>query len=212
MAKADSTHDDEALRPLYNQLEEMFGLPTNFMFDMFGPNQADYLMVIKGCALVETVLNEAIQDLAPLEWRGWLVDRSLSEKRRLAVLAGLVRPRDDRALGALVRIRNRLVHDVSGFAFTFAEHLADADARNEWAMNASLIYVDARSDATSASDEHKALAVDDPWQTAGIIAVYYTLALVTSSKTSRGKAWRAEREHGKTGGIIKGRTPDGASD
>jgi hypothetical protein len=170
---------------LLSRLEVILGLPRDFLDDIVAEDHADYMTVIKCCAMVETVLNEALQDVTPDPWKSWIVDRTLAEKRRLALLAGLV-PKDvDKAFAAVVRIRNEVVHDVAGFSFRFSSYLSDATKRNEWAMNAGTIYTLIQN---SEVKDPGAKAVESPAITVIIIASAFAIHLATSPQTRRGKA------------------------
>jgi hypothetical protein len=87
----------------------------------------DWTLVIKCHAVVETAMNAILEHtITPPKAGPWLVE-ALSFTRRVDLCdeCGVLEPGAVKAVKALSKIRNAIVHDTSGFDFTFSRYLHD---------------------------------------------------------------------------------------
>jgi hypothetical protein len=112
------------------QLSEEFGLPSNFVDDLFLQTD-DWSFVIKSHALIESLCTQLLlEHLKQPLLDKFVAKMDLTRKRQMlkALQPDLFSGPENTALNQLGALRNRVVHNVRNTQFSFAVEYADPDA------------------------------------------------------------------------------------
>jgi hypothetical protein len=126
---------------LFSALEETIRVPDGFLMTMYS-EPSDAFLVVKANAVIESVLNQIIEEKIPglrdFVWR--LPMKGNGSRPALALHLSLISKAECAFVNGLADIRNRIAHSPRALAaFSLDDEIRDREESGKWLLNALAI-------------------------------------------------------------------------